>query len=242
MSLPFSSYDRRHYPTVDVREGYRRWYPHYDGHMSGDLDIWLLERLKTVSWPVERAVDLACGTGRIGAWLAGKGARRIVGVDQSPEMLEGARARAVYAELHCEDMRRAPLADGVADLVACVLAIEHLPDLAPFYAEAARLCRHGATAVVVGFHPYFMLSGIPTHFPIDGEQLAVENTIHLFSDHVRAASAHGFALRELDERVVDDELVARLPTFERHRGLPVSYAMVWSRVHGPSWSGELAAG
>jgi len=227
MALDFSRYDQRNYPTVDVREGYRRWSATYDQRMTEDLDIWLLGRLSTVSWAVDRAVDLACGTGRIGAWLAARGARRIDGVDLSPEMLERARTRAVYADLHCADIRQTPLPDGVAALVVNVLSIEHLPALAPFYGEVARLCRPGAAAVVVGYHPHFLLNGIPTHFP-DGEgQVAIENTIHLFADHVREARAVGFVLRELEERVIDDQMLERVPSYGRHAGRPASFALVW---------------
>ncbi len=227
MALDFSRYDQRNYPTVDVREGYRRWSRTYDQRMTEDLDIWLLGRLSTPSWAVDVAVDLACGTGRIGAWLAARGARRVDGVDVSPEMLEHARARAIYAALHCADIRHTPLSDGAADLVVNVLSIEHLPALAPFYAEVARLCRPGATAVIVGYHPHFLLNGIPTHFPDGDEQVAIENTIHLFADHVRAARAVGFSLHELEERVIDDEMVERVPNYKRHHGRPASFAMVW---------------
>lgn len=228
MALDFSRYDQRNYMTVDVLEGYRRWSRSYDQRMTEDLDIWLLGRLSTLSCAVNSAVNLACGTGRIGAWLAARGARRIDGVDLSPEMLEHARARAVYAELHCADIRHTPLADRSADLVVNVLSIEHLPALAPFYAEVARLCRPGATAVVVGYHPHFLLNGIPTHFPDGDEHVAIENTIHLFADHVRAARAVGLSLRELEERVVNDDMVERMPSWKRHQGRPASFAMLWS--------------
>jgi hypothetical protein len=92
----------------------------------------------------------------------------------------------------------------------------------------ARLCRPAATAVVVGYHPHFLLNGIPTHFPDGDGHLAIENTIHLFADHVRAARAHGLSLRELEERLIDDEMIARMPSWHRHAGRPASFAMVWS--------------
>ena len=92
MALRFSDYDTRRYPTVDVREGYRRWSARYDEMMSGDIDVHVLEALTTVSWTVSSAVDLACGTGRIGSWLASRGAAHVDGVDLSPDMLERARA------------------------------------------------------------------------------------------------------------------------------------------------------
>ncbi len=228
MSLKYEPYDQRGYPTVDVREGYRRWSEHYDGDVSEDLDVHLLERLETVTWAVDRAVDLACGTGRIGAWLAARGARAVTGVDLTPEMVERARARGVYDQVLLEDVRATSLPEHAADLVVNVLSIEHLPELSPFYGEVARLLRTGGTAVVIGFHPHFLLNGIPTHFKADGVKIAIENTIHLFADHVTAARRAGLALRELSERVVDPDWVARAPGYHRHVGRPVSFAMVWS--------------
>ena len=32
------------------------------------------------------------------------------------------------------------------------------------YREAARIAKAGARFVIVGYHPHFMLNGIPTHF------------------------------------------------------------------------------
>jgi SAM-dependent methyltransferase len=226
MSLEFSPYDQRHYLTVDVREGYRRWSARYDEVMSDELDLRLLSTLRTVRWNVERAIDLACGTGRIGSWLAGQRAQRIEGVDLTPEMIDRARARGVYELLACEDIRSTSLAGG-ADLVINVLSVEHLPELPPFYAEVARLSRPGASAVIVGYHPHFLLNGIPTHFDEGDGSVAIENTIHLFSDHVRVATAAGFVLRELEERVVDDGWIARTPGMRRYLGRPVTFAMVW---------------
>jgi hypothetical protein len=82
--------------------------------------------------------------------------------------------------------------------------------------------------VLVGFHPHFLLNGIPTHFDLTtGESVAIENTIHLLSDHVAAARRVGFQLVDLLERVVDEALVTRLPGWRRHLGMPASFALAW---------------
>ena len=228
MSRDFALYDKRHYRTVGVLEGYRQWSRSYDRNMTGDLDIELLQQLTTVDFCVERVIDLACGTGRIGTWLASVGAREIVGVDLCPEMLAEAAKRGVYRELRNEDIRATELPSALADLVINVLSVEHLPSLAPFYAELARLVRSGGHVVLVGFHPHFLLNGIPTHFDLEtGEALAIETTIHLFSDHVASARAVGFQLIDARERVVDEELLGRSPGWRRHAGMPVSFALVW---------------
>lgn len=234
MPLPFAAYDKRHYRTVDVLEGYRLWSRSYDCRMTDDLDVALLRRLASVDFGVDYAIDLACGTGRTGSWLTSVGARRVDGVDLCPQMLDAARQRGVYGELRLEDIRRTSLPGGQADLVINVLSVEHLPELDSLYAEVARLCRPGGVAVLVGFHPHFLLNGIPTHFDLDtGESIAIENTIHLLSDHVTSAHRVGFRLQDLLERVIDDELVARAPGWRHHRGMPASFALAWRNGHEP---------
>jgi len=232
MTLGFSQYDRRNYPILEVRDGYRLWAPTYDdGLGAGDLDLALLTGLRAVDWAVARAVDLACGTGRMGTWLRDHGAAHVDGVDLTPEMLALAEERGVYAQTLCEDIRETSLPAGQADLVLNVLSVEHLPELPPFYDEVARLLRARGVFVLVGYHPHFLLRGIPTHFRHREEgNIAIENHIHLFSDHTSTARALGFELLELAERVVSDEWVERQPSWERHRGHPVSFAMVWRRA------------
>ena len=40
--------------------------------------------------------------------------------------------------------------------------------------------------MIVGYHPFFLMIGIPTHFDrADGTPAAIESHVHLFSDHVR---------------------------------------------------------
>ena len=60
-----------------------------------------------------------------------------------------------------------------------------------------------------------------------GEPVAIETYVHLPSAHVASAHAAGWRLLELRERVIDDEWVALKPSWERYRGLPISFAFVW---------------
>ncbi len=50
------------------------------------------------------------------------------------------------------------------DLCTQSLADEHLPDLQPLYREVARVTRRGGGFVIVGFHPQFLMAGMPTHY------------------------------------------------------------------------------
>jgi SAM-dependent methyltransferase len=229
--VDFSRFDTRHYPTLPVRDGYEAWAETYDATVLDLMDLRLLGRLRTIEWPgVRRALDLACGTGRGGAWLKAQGVPEVDGVDFTPAMLARARARGVYARLLEGDVSAVDLPGAGYDLVTMLLADEHLADLAPVYREAARLAAADGRFVLVGFHPWFLMSGVPTHFDrAPGDPVAIESHVHLFADHVRAAHDAGWRLAELEEGVVDDAWIAAKPKWADRRHRPVSFAFVWER-------------
>lgn len=230
--MDFSIYDARKYPTVSVTDGYQEWAPTYEQTVLDEMDLRLLARLTTVAWAeVSRALDLACGTGRVGVWLKGAGVAEIDGVDLTPAMLDRARKKAVYRQLFVADVTDTGLPGGAYDLCTQSLADEHLPSLSPLYREAARLTGEGGRFVLVGYHPHFLLNGIPTHFDRQpGESVAIQSHVHLLSDHVRAAHAAGWSLLEMDEGLIDEDWLAKKPKWQRYFGLPVSFVMVWQKM------------
>jgi len=230
----FAQFDRRHYPMVTAREGYEAWAPTYEetvGVGGGLLDVALLQRITSVDWAaLRRVADLGCGSGRTAAWLRTHGDVPIDGVDAAPAMLEQARARGFHELLVVADVRHTGLQSAAYDLVTCVLVDEHLPELAPLYAEARRLLQPTGTFVIVGIHPFFqMAAGMPTHFETPGVgPVAIETHLHLPSEHVAAAVAAGFGARELHEALVDDSVLAHKPNWAEYRDIPFSYAWIWS--------------
>ena len=228
-----SSFDARNYPTVTPREGYRVWSASYEETIKEDMDLRLLERIRTIRWDdVERAADLGCGTGRTGSWLRAHGVWQVDGVDFTPEMLGRSRARGVYDRLELAEVTDSGLDAGRYALVTTVLVDEHLAALGPLYCEAARLAQPGAAHVLVGFHPFFIMkSGMPTHFDApDGTPVAIETHVHLFSDHVQAALASGWSLAEMHEQLIDERWIALKPSWAPLRDVPVSFAAVWRRT------------
>lgn len=103
--------------------------------------------------PPACTLDLGCGNGRLGAYLAERFGpdRTWVGLDASPELLARARARRdlprrsrlLRAELGAPGL---PVAAGAFDLVALVAVLHHVPG------EAARaaLLQRGAACVAPG--------------------------------------------------------------------------------------------
>ncbi len=100
------------------------------------------------SWTV---VDLGCGTGELARRLAAS-VQSVIGVDQSADMLEGARALARGAgnvELVQGDLCALPLPDRCCDAALMLLVLSYLPAPGDALAEMARILRPGGRGVVV---------------------------------------------------------------------------------------------
>ena len=229
--MDHSLYDKRHYPIVDVQQGYGEWVRTYEEVVQDEMDLRLFERLQTVDWAAARQIlDLACGTGRIGEWLKTRTSAPMDGVDLTLEMLDVARGKNLYRSLINADVTNTGLAAESYDLVTQSLADEHLPDLKPLYREVARLLRPDGLFVIVGFHPQFLMAGVPTHFDREsGESITIRSYVHLLSDHVKAARAVGLSLLEMDEGLIDEDWLKVKAKWERYLGQPVSFSMVWWR-------------
>jgi SAM-dependent methyltransferase len=229
MTRPFSLYDTRHYTTVDVVVGFGEWATTYDQTVHRQLDLDLLAQLQTVPWPQMRcAVDLGCGTGRIGQWLRQQGVSHVHGVDRTFPMACRAMTKQAYATVCLADLTHCPFPSHTYDLAITVLTASHVPDLQALYTEGARLLRPGGVFVVLDYHPFFLLRGIPTHFDrAPGESIAIANVVHFFSDHVTSGRAVNWTLVEMQERLVDQVWVAQQPRMARYLHQPVSFALVW---------------
>ena len=133
-------------PPLSVADGYDAWAPHYD---SPDNAIFAVE--ESVVWPLlgslppGDALDVACGTGRHAGRLASLG-HRVSGVDASPGMLEVARRNVPGVGFTLGDVHALPVADASVDLVTYGLALCHVEEMEPVFAELARVLRPGGHA------------------------------------------------------------------------------------------------
>ncbi|MEL6461813.1 MAG: class I SAM-dependent methyltransferase [Cyanobacteria bacterium J06621_15] len=226
----FSLYDKRNYSTVDVLTGYKKWSSTYDETVDSELDIPLLTNLKTVPWSkINKVLDLGCGTGRIGQWLKNQGISDIYGIDNCSAMLEHSYTKNIYTNLDIGEITQTSLPLSSYDLIVTSLTVCHLPNLNALYTEVVRILKPGGLFVLIDYHPFFLLEGVPTNFDENGESIAIENFVHLFSDHINSGCKINLKLLEMQERVVDSKWVEQKPGMGKYINQPISFCMVWEK-------------
>jgi len=107
--------------------------------------------------PGDVVVDVACGTGGPGLWIARQARARLIGVDPSPAGLAAARQCAARTGLddrsHFEQgsFERTGLPDHSADVVMSIEAFQYAPDKRAALTELARILRPGGRLGLVCF-------------------------------------------------------------------------------------------
>ncbi|MEU9320983.1 class I SAM-dependent methyltransferase [Streptomyces sp. NPDC048295] len=192
---------------LDAAAGYASWSAVYDSLPSSYIEV---------EEPVVRtildgiapgvALDAACGTGRQTRALTAYG-HRVIGVDQSPQMIAKAREHAPDAEFRAGHLERLPLDDDSVDLAVCTLAMTHLPDLAPGMKELARVVRPGGRIIVSDLHPFVIALQGQCLFAHGSEELAfVRNHVHLPSHYLEAFGRAGLRVRGCHEPLFNGRL------------------------------------
>jgi ubiquinone/menaquinone biosynthesis C-methylase UbiE len=229
----------------DVESGYERWAPRYDGPNPA-----IAAEEPRVRSIVDRgvdapgvALDAACGTGRHAAILAELG-WEVIGVDRTDAMLERARAKVPTGTFHLGLLESLPLEDASVDLVTCGLALTHVEDLGPVFAEFARVLRAGGRVVTTDLHPVVNSLGGGAAFPVEdhrpdvakGETLTIHyvpNLVHQVSEYLAAFAAAGLRVVGCQEPEVDEAVVSFMPSFgafpdaTRQAFLGLPYLLVW---------------
>jgi len=184
---------------IPSTEGYASWAQFYDepGNQMIELEqpvVWeILDGL-----PPAVALDAACGTGRHSAYLASLG-HTVISVDSSAAMLERARKKVPDGEFHEADLRQLPLPDDHVDLVVCGLAVMHVPDLAPVFAELVRVLRPGGNLVISDWRPLIGI-GLPVvKEGADGRLGYIPTWAWHASEYLAAALPLGLQVRRCEE-------------------------------------------
>src|SRR5688572_28508967 len=119
--------------------------------------------------PGERLVDLGCGRGGAGLWVATKNSAHLTGIDPAEAAIEAARARAAAMAMEASfqpgTFEATGLPDGDADAVMSVDALLFTPDKAAALVELRRVLRRGGRLVLTTWDYHTQPVGRPPQVP-----------------------------------------------------------------------------
>lgn len=227
---------------LDTESGYTAWSTSYDERMN-PLVMAEQPAMNALLDGITggRALDAACGTGRLTRMLVDHG-HDVTGVDASEAMLERAHSNAPEATLRLGSLLHLPFPDASFDVVCCGLALTHVLLLQPAIAELARVLRAGGRLLLSDVHPVAVATGSHAFFRYpDDSRGVVRNELHWHGEYLDAFASAGLRVRRcLEPRFSQSVLEAftskgRTPALVHLLGLP--YVLVWECVRETSSPG-----
>jgi ubiquinone/menaquinone biosynthesis C-methylase UbiE len=225
-------------PSIEIADlglgpAYEQWAPIYDDGPNGLIvqEERVVKRL-LATLPAGRALDAACGTGRIALLLAESG-HQVVGVDASSAMLAKAASKGLSGRLALGDLGSLPITSLEFDLVVCSLALAHETDLRRPIAELARVVKPGGHVLISDIHPVAAVTGAQALIDADdGTKLLARNHVHWADEYVDAFTDADLQVLRLEEPRVEEAVFEQIPdpavkeaTLASLIGLP--FAIVW---------------
>ena len=187
---------------MPARQAYDEWAPDYPAEAHNPLmhaeEEAMIARLQAgFRQGISRVLDAGAGTGRYTRILRSIGARTVVSLDWSREML---RRQAGDAARVCGDATRLPFADGAFDLVNASLMAGDIPDLCGWLSEIARVLAPGGRVIYSDFHPGWHERGWRRTFQDKhGRTITLPCHPHSRAAHRDSLAEAGLSLEGIDE-------------------------------------------
>ena len=203
---------------MGIQDAYNEWSGIYDTNinLTRDLDSTLTYNL-LADQQFDHILELGCGTGKNTQFFVQIG-RNVHALDFSQGMIEKAKekVRADNVRFSMADLTKQwPCEDNAYDLISCNLVLEHIPDLAHIFSEAARVLRSGGKFLINELHPFKQYQGTKARFERADETIEVDVFVHHISDFTNAALKNEFKVGHFNEywHAEDSHKPPRLASF-----------------------------
>jgi SAM-dependent methyltransferase len=178
------------------------------GHDTYYLELNLPAFAQLVPAAGRRTLDVGCGEGRVGRWLAQAG-HRVAGIDSSPTLVEHARTAGSYEELVLGDAAALPWPDAQFDLAVAFMSLHDMAAPGPVISELARVLEPGGVLCISVIHPlnrpaehvddYFSEQRFSERMILKGLTMTFEGIDRPLESYTRALAENGFVIDELRE-------------------------------------------
>ena len=207
-------------PSSENRSGYDRWAQLYDSYTNSTVaidDLYFPPVYAHLTG--QRVCEIGCGTGRHTLRLARAG-NTVTGIDLSPGMLAVARDKLSGLDVELIEGDMLTLAPpGVFDAIVTALVLEHIADLAAFFARVADMLVPGGGFYISEIHPDRIAGGTQANFvDRDGQAVRLASFAHTEVDIRVAAIGAGLRLLSHTDIYGGEALVRLNPDWTRHIG------------------------
>ncbi len=187
---------------MGIQDAYNEWSGIYDTNtnLTRDLDSTLTHNL-LADQQFDHILELGCGTGKNTQFFVQIG-RNVHALDFSQGMIEKAKekVRADNVRFSMADLTKQwPCEDNAYDLISCNLVLEHIPDLAHIFSEAARVLRSGGKFLINELHPFKQYQGTKARFERGDETIEVDVFVHHISEFLNTALKNEFKVVHINE-------------------------------------------
>jgi SAM-dependent methyltransferase len=165
-----------------------------------------------------RTLDVGCGEGRIGRWLASSG-HRVAGIDLSQTLTHRAYEAGGYEQVVCGDAASLPWPAGEFDLAVAFMSLHDMPHPAEVITELARVLERGALLCIAIVHPlnrsaqhrenYFGEQPFTDKVVRNGLSMTFVGVDRPLESYTRPLAANGFLIEELREPRASAAAIAR---------------------------------
>jgi predicted TPR repeat methyltransferase len=184
-------------PTSYVKDLFDQYADHFDAHLQENLAYQVPQLLQSALHEcglsqlgrLAHAIDLGCGTGLCGTFLASI-VEHLTGVDLSEKMLAKARVRAVYDELVCDDiLQYLEQYSSKSHLIVAADVLVYLGDLDRLFSLVKNCLQQN------GYFAFSVEESDSDEFCLQYSQRYAHSSVYL----TRLAHAHGFQLRHCSQ-------------------------------------------
>jgi SAM-dependent methyltransferase len=127
---------------------YEEWYGTSRGRRVSEAERALLAWLLDPLGPLERVLDVGCGTGHFTAWV-GQRCPHTIGLDRAPAMAREVRRRDLRLPVVLGDAHRLPFRPRSVDAVMLVTSLEFLEEPTAALTQAVEVTRRGIVLVAL---------------------------------------------------------------------------------------------
>ena len=203
---------------MGIQDAYNEWSGIYDTNinLTRDLDSKITRDL-LANQQFTHILELGCGTGKNTQFFVQIG-RNVHALDFSQGMIEKAKekVRADNVRFSMADLTKQwPCENNTYDLISCNLVLEHIPDLAHIFSEAARVLRFGGKFLINELHPFKQYQGTKARFERGDETIEVDVFVHHISEFLNTALKNEFKVVHFNEywHAEDSHKPPRLASF-----------------------------